>query len=63
MINIGSLPMMREKEWRERYLTHLLKANYEKKILDGYLPLQVTGKGEVLEEMPEYLQFREMPEV
>ncbi len=60
---LGSIPMMREKEWRARNVARILEHKNHKKILDGFVPLKVTGKGENLNELPEYLQFREMPEI
>lgn len=60
---LGKLPVMREKEWFERNPTRLLNYRADKKILDGFMPLQVTGKGELLEEMPEDLRVRDLPEI
>lgn len=58
---LGSVPMMREKEWHEINPKKMLAAKNRRKVLDGYLPLAVTGKGELIEEFPEDLRVREMP--
>lgn len=60
---LGKIPMMREKEWHERNPTRVLNYRGHKKVLDGFVPLAVTGKGENITEFPEDLQVRELPEI
>lgn len=60
---LGKIPMMREDEWHKTNSLPLADYRKQRKILDGYVPLAVAGKGEDIKEFPKDLQVRQLPEI